>query len=205
MTKRIQAKYKISRTLGANLWGRAKDPYEFKNYGPGQHGPVRRRVTSDYGKQLRAKQALRRYYNITEKQFFNTYKKAENQKGDTGINLIALLESRLDAVVYRANFVPSIFGARQFVTHKHVKVNGKKVNIPSYQVKPGDVIEVKESSRQMPMVLQAVQAAERAVPDYIEVDFNKMSAAFKQVPAAQDEVPYPVKMEINLIIEYYSR
>lgn len=205
MTKRIKAKYKISRTLGANLWGRAKDPYEFKNYGPGQHGPSRRRVASDYGKQLRAKQALRRYYNITEKQFFNAYKKASNQKGDTSINLVALLESRLDAAVYRANFVPSIFGARQFVSHKHVKVNGKTVNIPSYTLKPGDVIEVREKSKQLPMVLQAVQSMERQLPGYLEVDYNKLSATFKQAPVAHDEVPYPVKMEVNLIIEYYSR
>jgi small subunit ribosomal protein S4 len=204
MTKRIQAKYKISRTLGANLWGRAKDPFEFKNYGPGQHGPLRRRVHSDYAKQLRAKQAMRRYYNITEKQFSNVYKIAVQRKGDTGANLVGLLESRLDAVVFRANFVPSIFAARQFVNHRHVLVNGKTVNIPSYRLKAGDVVSVKERSRALPMVLQAVQAMERELPHYIEVDYNKFAATFKQVPTPQD-VPYPVKMEVSLIVEYYSR
>ncbi|MET0155536.1 MAG: 30S ribosomal protein S4 [Rickettsiales bacterium] len=204
MTKRIQAKYKISRSLGANLWGRPKDPFEFKNYGPGQHGPLRRRVQSDYAKQLRAKQALRRYYNITEKQFFNTYKKSAQNKGDTGANFVGMLERRLDMIVFRANFVPSIFAARQFVTHRHVLVNGKTVNIPGYMLKEGDVVTIREKSRALPMVLQAMQAMERELPGYIEVDFNAFSAAFKKVPSL-DEVPYPVKMEINLIIEFYSR
>ena len=204
MTKRIQAKYKISRSLGANLWGRPKDPFEVKNYGPGQHGPLRRRVQSDYAKQLRAKQALRRYYNITEKQFSNTYKKCAQRKGDTGANLVGTLERPLDAVIFRANFVPSIFGARQFITHKHVLVNGKVVNIPGYLLSEGDVVTIREKSRNIPMVVQAMQAMEREVPSYIEVDFNAFTATFKKIPLL-DEIPYPVKMEINLIIEYYSR
>jgi len=204
MTKRIEAKYKISRSLGANLWGRPKDPFEFKNYGPGQHGPLRRRVQSDYAKQLRAKQALRRYYNITEKQFANTYKTSAQNKGDTGANLVGLLERRLDAVVFRANFVPSIFAARQFVTHKHVLVNGKSVNIPCYLLKEGDVVTIREKSRALPMVVQAMQAMEREIPPYLEADFSAFSVTFKKTPRL-DEIPYPVKMEINLIIEYYSR
>lgn len=205
MTKRTNSKYKISRRLGVNLWGRGKDPYEIKNYIPGQHGPIsRRRVPSDYGTQLRAKQMLRGYYNIFEKQFRNIFKEAANLKGDTGDNLIGLLERRLDIIVYRMNFVPTVFAARQFVSHKHIMVNGQPVNIPSYRIKPGDVIEVKEKSRKIPMVLEVAQNPEREVPEYLSVDPKAMKGTFVRVPKP-DEVPYPVQMETNLVIEYYSR
>lgn len=204
MTRRIQAKYKISRTLGANLWGRPRDPFEFKNYAPGQHGPNRRRVQSDYAKQLRAKQALRRYYNITEKQFSNLFEKASKRKGDTASNLVAMLEARLDAFVFRANFVPTIFAARQFVSHKHVLVNGKTVNIPSYQLKVGDVVTIREKSRQLPLVLQAAQSGERDVPSYVSSEPLKGTAQLLKLPETPEEVPYAVKMEVSLIVEYYS-
>jgi len=206
MSKRHSAKYKISRRLGENLWGRAKDPVERKNYGPGQHGPLgRRRMPSDFGIQLMAKQKLKGYYgNISEKQFKRTFKEASRRKGDTGANLIGLLEQRLDAVVYRMNFVPTVFGARQLVGHKHVLVNGKVVNVPSYVVKEGDVVEVRERSRNIPMVLEAAQTPERGVPDYMEVDSKAFKGTFVRVPAL-DEVPYPVKMEPNLVVEFYSR
>ncbi len=125
-------------------------------------------------------------------------------KGDSGDNLIGLLERRLDAVVYRAKFAATPFAARQFVNHGHVKVNGRRVNIASFLVKPGDVVEVKESSKQLTVVLEASQLAERDVPDYYEVDHGKMVAKMSRIPLPS-EVPYPVMMEPNLVIEFYSR
>ena len=205
MTKRIQAKYKINRRLGVNLWGRPKSPFNKREYGPGQHGQSRRRKPSDFGTQLMAKQKLKGYYgNITEKQFRKLYEEAVRRRGDTIENLIGLLEQRLDAVVYRLKFVPTVFGARQFVSHGHVSVNGRRVTIPSYRVKEGDVIEVREKSREIPMVLEAIESPERDVPDYIDVDYAKMRGSLVRIPQFA-EVPYPVQMEPNLVIEFYSR
>ncbi|MFG1417530.1 30S ribosomal protein S4 [Xanthobacter sp. V0B-10] len=205
MSKRIAAKHKIDRRLGENIWGRSKSPVNRREYGPGQHGQRRKGKLSDFGVQLRAKQKLKGYYGpIGEKQFHKTYVEAGRLKGDTGANLIGLLERRLDAVVYRAKFVPTIFAARQFVSHGHIKVNGKRLNVPSYLVKVGDVIEVKESSRQLALVLEAQQLGERDVPDYLEVDASKPAVRFARVPEL-NEVPYPVQMEPNLVVEFYSR
>ncbi len=205
MTKRAEAKYKIDRRLGQNIWGRPKSPVNRREYGPGQHGQRRKGKPTDFGTQLKAKQKVKGYYgNISEKQFRKYYAEAIRQKGDSSQNLVGLLERRLDAVVYRAKFVPTVFAARQFVNHGHVRVNGRRVNIPSYQVKVGDVIEVKESSKQLVTVLEAVQLAERDVPDYFEVDHSKMTAKMTRVPGLT-EVPYPVHMEPNLVIEFYSR
>lgn len=206
MTKRIRAKFKIDRRLGENLWGRAKSPFNKREYGPGEHGQRRRRgKLSDFGLQLRAKQKLKGYYgNINEKQFKAVYHEAARMKGDTSENLIGLLECRLDAIVYRAKFVPTVFSARQFVNHGHVNVNGKRVTIPSYRCKPGDVVEVREKARNFALALEATQATDRDVPDYIQADHAKMTAQFTRVPALSD-VPYPVMMEPNLVIEYYSR
>ena len=205
MTKRIAAKHKIDRRLGQNIWGRPKSPVNRREYGPGQHGQRRKGKMSDFGTQLRAKQKVQGYYgNISEKQFRRYYHEAVRIKGDSGENLIGLLERRLDAVVYRAKFVATVFAARQFVNHGHVKVNGRRVNIASYQVKVGDVIEVKEASKQLAFVLEASQLAERDTPDYVEVDHSKMTAKFIRVPALAD-VPYPVQMEPSLVIEFYSR
>jgi small subunit ribosomal protein S4 len=205
MSKRNPVKHKIDRRLGENIWGRPKSPLNARAYGPGQHGQRRKGKTSDYGLQLRAKQKLKGYYgSLTEKAFKRLYSEAARVKGDTGENLIGLLESRLAAVVYRAKFVPTVFAARQFVSHGHILVNGKRVNIPSYEVKVGDKIELREKSRQLTVVLEAVQLAERDVPDYIEVDHNKMSATYVRTPSLSD-VPYPVQMEPNLVVEFYSR
>jgi small subunit ribosomal protein S4 len=205
MTKRIQAKHKIDRRLGQNIWGRPKSPVNRREYGPGQHGQRRKGKLSDFGTQLRAKQKLKGYYgNISEKQFRGYYHEALRLKGDSGENLIGLLERRLDAVVYRAKFVATVFAARQFVNHGHVRVNGRRVNISSYQVKVGDVIEVKDASKQLAIVLEANQLAERETPDYMEVDHKKMTAKFTRVPGLA-EVPYPVQMEPSLVIEFYSR
>ena len=204
MTKRTAAKYKIDRRMGENIWGRAKSPVNRREYGPGQHGQRRKNKLSDFGTQLRAKQKLKGYYgDLTEKQFRRIYTEAERVKGDTGENLIGLLERRLDAVVYRAKFVPTIFAARQFVNHGHVLVNGKRVNIASYRVKVGDVVTVRERSRNMALVLEALQSSERDTPDYVEVDPKAMTAKFVRVPEFS-EVPYPVKMEPNLVIEFYA-
>ena len=205
MSKRIAAKHKIDRRLGQNIWGRPKSPVNRREYGPGQHGQRRKGKMSDFGTQLRAKQKGKGYYgNISEKQFRRYYHEAVRIKGDSGENLIGLLERRLDAVVYRAKFVATVFAARQFVNHGHVKVNGRRVNIASYQVKVGDVIEVKEASKQLAFVLEATQLAERDTPDYVEVDHSKLTAKFVRVPALAD-VPYPVQMEPSLVIEFYSR
>ena len=205
MTKRTSAKYKIDRRMGENIWGRPKSPVNKREYGPGQHGQRRKGKLSDFGTQLRAKQMLKGYYgNISEKQFRRYYHEALHLKGDSGENLIGLLERRLDAVVYRAKFVATVFAARQFVNHGHVKVNGRRVNISSYLVSPNDVIEVKESSRQLAVVIEASQLAERDVPDYIEVDHHKMTAKYIRIPASSD-VPYPVQMEPSLVVEFYSR
>ena len=191
--------------MGQNIWGRPKSPINRREYGPGQHGQRRKGKMSDFGTQLRAKQKLKGYYgSITEKQFRRYYAEAIRMKGDSSENLIGLLERRLDAVVYRAKFVPTVFAARQFVNHGHVKVNGRRVNIPSFLVKTGDVVELKESSRQLEIAVVASQLPERDVPDYLEVDHAKMSARVSRVPAL-GEVPYPVQMEPNLVIEFYSR
>ena len=205
MSKRIEAKYKIDRRMSENIWGRPKSPVNRREYGPGQHGQRRKGKLSDYGVQLRAKQKLKGYYgNLTEKQFSKIYDEAARRKGNTSENLIGLLESRLDAVVYRAKFVPTPFAARQFVNHGHIKVNGRRVNIASFQVKVNDVVEVKESSKQLALVLEARALGERDVPDYIAVDHARMTAQLTRLPAL-NEVPYPVTMEPHLIVEYYSR
>lgn len=204
MSKRIHAKYKIERRLGASLWGRAKSPFNKKEYGPGQHGQHHGKPT-DYGVQLRAKQKLKGYYgNVSERQLRRYYAEAIRRKGDTSENLIGLLESRLDAVVYRMKFVPTVFAARQFVNHGHILVNGKRVNIPSYLVKVGDTIEVRQKSKEMPMVIEAMASQERGIPDYVQVDEQKMSGTFVRVPALAD-VPYASQMEPNLVVEFYSR
>ena len=202
--KRPQSKHKIDRRLGVNLWGRPKSPINRREYGPGQHGQRRRKPT-DYGIQLMAKQKLKGYYgNIGEKQFRRYYAQAVKRRGDTGENLVGILESRLDAIVYRMKFVPTVFAARQLVSHGHILVNGKRVNVPSYLCREGDVIEVKEKSREIPMVIDASVSNEREIPDYMDVDSDKLKGAFVRQPKFED-IPYPVQMEPNLVIEYYSR
>jgi small subunit ribosomal protein S4 len=204
MTKRVQAKSKICRRLGVNLWGRPKNPIVRRDYPPGEHGSKRRKI-SGYGQQLAAKQKLRGYYgNMTEKQFRRVYQEAIRRRGDTAENMIGLLERRLDMLVYRLNLVPTIFAARQFINHGHLLVNGRRVDIPSYVCREGDVIEVKDSSKQLPMVLESVQHPERDVPDYLSVDYRALKGTFVRTPKLAD-VPYPVHMEPNLVIEYYSR
>ena len=204
MSKRASTKYKIDRRMGENIWGRPKSPVNRREYGPGQHGQRRKGKLSDFGVQLRAKQKLKGYYgNITEKQFRGIYAEASRMKGNTAENLIGLLERRLDALVYRAKLVPTVFAARQFVSHGHIKVNGRRVTIPSYRLRLGDVVEIKDKSREMGMVLEALQSPERDVPDYIEFDHKSMSAKLTRIPGLAD-VPYPVQMEPNLVIEFYS-
>jgi small subunit ribosomal protein S4 len=205
MTKRIRAKHKIDRRMGENVWGRPKSPANKRESKPGQHGDRRSGKLSDFGLQLRAKQKLKGYYgNITEKQFLRVYKEASRLKGSTSEHIIGLLERRLDAVVYRAKFVPTVFAARQFVSHGHVAVNGRRVTIPSYRVRIGDVIELREKGKQMALVIEATQSGERDVPDYLEVDHAKMTVNLVRIPELS-EVPYPVQMEPNLVVEFYSR
>ncbi|WP_112311716.1 30S ribosomal protein S4 [Pseudogemmobacter bohemicus] len=205
MTKRTAAKYKIDRRMGENIWGRAKSPLNKREYGPGQHGQRRKGKLSDFGTQLRAKQKLKGYYgDLTEKQFRRIYSDAERVTGDTGENLVGLLERRLDALVYRAKFVATIFAARQFVNHGHLLVNGKPVNIASYRLREGDVVSVREKSRQLAIIAEAIALTERDVPDYVEVDNQKLTAKLVRTPSLSD-VPYPVVMEPNLVVEYYAK
>ncbi|MDA7770159.1 30S ribosomal protein S4 [Candidatus Pelagibacter sp.] len=205
MTKRINSKHKIDRRLKINLWGRPKSPFNTRAYGPGQHGQSRQGKPSDYGIQLQAKQKLKGYYgNINERQFRNIYKKAAMQKGDTGENLIGLLERRLDAVVYRARLSTTIFSARQLINHGHIKVNGKKVNIASYMVNEEDTIEIRDKSKQLAFIDIALANKERETPEYISMDEKNKKVTFVRTPKFE-EVPYPVIMEPNLVIEYYSR
>ena len=205
MTKRLNSKHKVDRRLKVNLWGRPKSPFNTRAYGPGQHGQTRSSKPSDYGIQLQAKQKLKAYYgNINERQFRNIYKKATMLKGDTSENLIGLLERRLDTVVYRSKFVQTVFAARQFINHGHVKVNGKRVNIASYLLNEGDVVEVKDKSKAMAVVIEAQKNQERDIPGYITLDEKKLSSTFIRVPQFA-EVPYAAEMQPNLVIEYYSR
>ena len=205
MTKRLNSKHKVDRRLKVNLWGRPKSPFNTRAYGPGQHGQSRQGKPSDYGIQLQAKQKLKAYYgNINERQFRNIYKKASMLKGDTSENLIGLLEKRLDAVIYRAKFSTTIFSARQLINHGHVKVNGKKVNIASYSVKEEDSIEIREKSKQLAIVDIALASKERETPEYIQMDEKNKKFKFVRTPKLE-EVPYPIVMEPNLVIEYYSR
>lgn len=204
MTRRLKAKYKIDRRVGENIWGRPKSPVNKRNYKPGQHGQGRRGKTSDYGMQLMAKQKLKFHYgDITEKQFRRTFDEASRLKGNTAENLIGLLESRLDAFVYRSKFVPTIFAARQFVNHGHILLNGKRCNIGSVRLKPGDVVQVREKSRNMALVLEALGSPERDIPEYIEVDPKAMSATYVRIPELAD-VPFAVQMEPAQVVEYYS-
>ena len=204
MSKRLQPRNKIDRRLGCNLWGEPKSPFNRREYGPGQHGSKKKKL-SDYGIQLFAKQKLKGYYgNISEKQFRRYFAEAERRKGDTGENLIGILESRLDAIVYRLKISPTVFAARQLVSHGHIMLNGKKCNIPSAMIKVGDIIELKEKSHNIPMVLEAIESPERDVPDYCEVDHKKMKGSMTRVPLLED-VPYAAQMEPNLVVEYYSR
>jgi len=205
MTKRLNSKHKVDRRLKVNLWGRPKSPFNSRAYGPGQHGQSRTSKLSDYGIQLQAKQKLKAYYgNINERQFRNIYKKATMLKGDTGENLIGLLERRLDAVVYRSKLSTTIFSARQLINHGHVKVNGKKVNIASYLVSEKDTIEIKDKSKELVVIAGAVVSKEREIPDYIQMDEKNKIAKLIRVPKFS-EVPYPSIMEPNLVVEYYSR
>ncbi|PPR41732.1 MAG: 30S ribosomal protein S4 [Alphaproteobacteria bacterium MarineAlpha5_Bin12] len=206
MTKRLNAKHKIDRRLGCNLWGRPKSPYNKRQTKPGQHGPTLRRKPSDYGTQLQAKQKLKFYYgDISEHQFKKIYKEASNRRGDTGQYLIELLERRLDSVVYRMKFVPTIFAARQFVNHGHVKINGKRVNIPSYVVQDEDIIQVRDKSKEIATIFQGTEDyKEREIPEYLEVDQKELKGRFLRAPMLSD-VPYPVAMEPNLVVEFYSR
>ncbi|MBW4023648.1 MAG: 30S ribosomal protein S4 [Proteobacteria bacterium] len=204
MTKRLESKYKVNRRLGVNLWGRAKSPISKRDYGPGQHGQRRKKPT-DYGVQLMAKQKLKFYYgNISEKQFRKYYEEAVRRKGDTSENLIELLERRLDTVIYRMKFAVTPFAARQFVSHGHLLVNGRRVNIASYLVANDDVIEVRDKSKQLAVVLDAAQSGERDIPEYIEVDHRAMKGRYLRAPKLAD-VPFPVQMEPNLVVEFYSR
>lgn len=204
MTKRITTKKKVSRSLCVNLWGRDNDTFNKRNFRPGQHGTALKRDTT-YGTQLRAKQKLKKYYaNINETQFKNTFLKAKTHRGDTAQAFIGLLESRLDTLIYRANFVPTMYAARQTVGHKHVKVNGKIVNIPSYTLKPGDIVEITDKAKKISLISDSITKMEREVPSYIEVNTQELSAKYNAVPSLED-VPYPVIMDVNLVVEFYSR
>ena len=205
MTKRLASKHKVDRRLKVNLWGRPKSPFNSRNYPPGQHGKAKKGKLSDYGTQLEAKQKMKFYYgNMNERQFRNVYRKAIQKKGNTTENLVGFLERRLDTVAYRAKFATTVFSARQLINHGHIKINGEKVNIPSYLVKAEDTIEIKDKSKDIVAIVGALVSKEREVPDYIQMDEKNKKATLIRIPKFS-EVPYPVIMEPNLVIEYYSR
>ena len=205
MTKRIASKHKVDRRLKVNLWGRPKSPFNSRNYPPGQHGKSKRGKPSDYGTQLQAKQKMKCYYgNINERQFRNIYRKAMQKKGNTTENLVGFLEVRLDTVTYRAKFASTVFSARQLINHGHIRVNGKKVNIPSFSVKHEDTVEIKDKSKDMGMIVSSMVSKERDIPDFIQMDEKNKKARLIRIPKFS-EVPYPTIMEPNLVIEYYSR
>lgn len=203
MVSVVNRKYRASRRLGVNLWGRSKDPFNTRNYPPGQHGAMGYKKLSSFGRQFVAHQKFKCYYAVSSRQLRNLFLKAYRRKGDTGDNLVGALESRLAAVVYSAGFVPTVFSARQLVSHKHVTVNGRVVNIPSYSVKPGDVVEIRKRAAQLPMVLAAIQSQERRVPDHLEVSTEQLKVRYLAVPKYSD-IPYPANMEVNLVVEFYS-
>ncbi|AHX04511.1 30S ribosomal protein S4 [Ehrlichia japonica] len=200
----IQRKYRASRRLGVSLWGRSKDPFNTRNYPPGQHGNMGYKKPSDFGKQFAAHKKFKFYYAISSKQMRNVFLKAYKKRGDTGDNFVGLLESRLSSILYNSGLVPTIFSARQLISHKHVLVNGRVVNISSYIVKVGDVVTLKEQAKSLPAVIFALQAQEQRVPDYLEVDTQEKSIRYLRVPK-YCEIPYPAAMEVNLVIEFYSR
>ena len=205
MTKRLASKHKVDRRLKVNLWGRPKSPFNSRNYPPGQHGKAKKGKLSDYGTQLEAKQKMKFYYgNMNERQFRNVYRKAIQKKGNTTENLVGFLERRLDTVAYRAKFATTVFSARQLINHGHIKVNGRKVNIPSFLVKTEDTIEIRDKSKDIVTIVGAILSKEREVPDYIQMDEKNKKATLTRIPKFS-EVPYPVIMEPNLVIEYYSR
>jgi len=205
MTKRLTSKHKVDRRLKVNLWGRPKSPFNSRNYPPGQHGKAKKGKLSDYGTQLEAKQKMKFYYgNMNERQFRNVYRKAIQKKGNTTENLVGFLERRLDTVAYRAKFATTVFSARQLINHGHIKVNGKKVNIPSYLVEAEDTIEIKDKSKDVVTISVALVSKEREVPDYIQMDEKNKKATLTRIPKFS-EVPYPTIMEPNLVVEYYSR
>jgi len=205
MTKRLASKHKVDRRLKVNLWGRPKSPFNSRNYPPGQHGKSKRGKISDYGTQLEAKQKMKFYYgNMNERQFRNVYRKALKKKGNTTENLVGLLERRLDTVIYRAKFSTTVFSARQLINHGHIKVNGKKVNIPSCLISEEDTIEIRSKSKELTMILGSLQSKERDVPEYIQLDEKNKQAKLLRVPKFA-EIPYPAIMEPSLVIEYYSR
>ncbi len=205
MTKRIKAKHKVDRRLKVNLWGKPKSPFNTRNYPPGQHGQGRKGKPTDYGIQLNAKQKLKAYYgNINERQFRNIYRKAINKRGDSTENLVGLLETRLDTVIYRSKFAPTVFAARQLINHGHFRVNSKKVNVSSYRVKEDDVIEIKDKSKSLTVIEGSLSSKERDVPEYIQLDSKNRTTKLVRVPKLS-EIPYPVLMEPKLVIEYYSR
>lgn len=205
MTKILKSKYKASRRLGCSIWGDGKDPVHSRNYRPGQHGQNSRGKKSDYGLHLEEKQRVKCHYGrITEKQFKNLFGKASKMKGNTAENFAGLLECRLDMVVYRMNLAPTIFAARQLVSHKHVKLNGKKVNIASILLKEGDEIELTDSAKQVPVYMEAAQKQERMVPEYLSADAGAMAGKFVRVPMISD-IPYPFQADFNKIVEYYSK
>ena len=197
---------KLVRKFGENIFGNPKYDrlLNRKPYGPGQHAQTRRGKISNYGTQLQEKQKIKFMYGLLEKQFRITFKKAEKLKGETGTNMLQLLESRLDTVIYRAKFAPTVFAARQMINHGHIKVNKKRVNISSYVVKSSDLIEIRDKSKKLTVIDGSLQSKERDVPEYIQLDNKNKTAKLVRIPKFS-EVPYPVIMEPNLVIEYYSR
>lgn len=192
----------ICRTVGYDIWGRAKSPATKRAYPAGQHGPnLKDRRQSEYGEQLLAKQVIRRYYNLLEKQFSNTFKKAQRMSGNTSLNFLRLLELRLATSVWRLGYARTIFQARQMVNHCHILVNGRVVNIPSFQLKVGDEIQVRdrEVSRSM---ARAHHFEGASVPAYMESDVQNFRGKISSLPERED---FPKFFQEQQVVEYYAR
>ena len=200
MARYTGAAYKKARRLGFSLLENGKELAK-RPYAPGQHGSDRRRKLSEYGIQLQEKQKVRLMYGLNEKQFHRTFDKAQKMSGIAGENLLRLLESRLDNIVYRMGLATTRRGARQIVNHGHILVNGVKVNIPSYQVKPGDVISVKESSMNHPVITECAEAGLSKV-NFVTFDSKKKEGTYVRYPEREE-----LNAEINesLIVEFYNR
>ncbi|EKP95724.1 MULTISPECIES: 30S ribosomal protein S4 [Thermaerobacter] len=201
MARYTGPKHAMCRRVGRPLCGSPKCPALKRPYPPGQHGPGRRQKLSEYGRRLLEKQKLRFMYGVLERQFRRYFERAQRSKGNTGERLLQLLETRLDNLVYRMGFAPTIWAARQLVVHGHIQVNGRKVDRPSYQVRPGDVIAVREKSRRIPLIQESLENAQRA-PEYLSVEPERFQGTLLRVPA-RDEIP--IDIEESLIVEFYSR
>ena len=202
MARYTGPKHKLCRRLGECIWGNPRCPSINRPFAPGQHGQSRRRKRSVYGMQLLQKQKIRTHYGLMERQMRKVFAEAKRMGGVTGSNLMMLLESRLDCVVYRLGFANTVPAARQLVTHGHIVVDGKAVNIPSFRVKPGMVVGVREKSRKVPMIANGVESPRTMMPEYLERPEKAFEGKMVSLPNSET---IPFKADTQAVIGFYSR